>query len=162
MPGAVPRVEEVDEVELAEPRSVLVASGSGAGEADDLAVDERGEHLELGTLDGPVRPELGHAARGDLLERGLADQVVVGLVPARRVHPAEGLGVDVPYRTDDDVGLQFGFHGQTLRSHRREAKSTGICLWTAGWRIDRMPRPALSICHNRFAGTVDGGYHRVS
>ena len=37
---------------------------------------------------------------------------------------AEGFGVDVPDRTDDDVGLQFGFHGPTLRSALREGKST--------------------------------------
>jgi hypothetical protein len=26
------------------------------------------------------------------------------------VDAAEGFGIDVPDRTDDDVGLQFGFH----------------------------------------------------
>jgi hypothetical protein len=64
------------------------------------------------------------------------------------VNAAESYCVDVPYRTDDDVGLQFGFHGQTLRSHRREAKSAGAACGQSGEETARMPLPALSTPHN--------------
>ena len=45
--GAVVGVEQVDEVQLAVARRVLVARGARADEADDLAVDEGGELLVL-------------------------------------------------------------------------------------------------------------------
>ncbi len=77
------------------------------------------------------------------------------------MHAAERLGVDISDRTDDDVGLQFGFHGATLRSAPRRRKSApgldvdvgkghgcrGASLWTN---------------HNGIAGSGANGYDRSS
>jgi hypothetical protein len=116
----VERVEQVDEVELAS-CGRRGRARARSDEADDLAADERGEHLELRALRGPVRPQLGEALGRDVLESSLADEVVVGLVPAGGVDPSEGLGIHVANGTDDDVGLELGFHGQTLRPARAHA-----------------------------------------
>ncbi len=110
--GGVILAEQVDEVQLAERRSVLVARRPRADEADDLAVDERGAHAEVITLRSPVRPELRHAPGRDAFERSLADQVVVGLVPALRVHATQSFRIHITDRTDDDFGLGFGAHAR--------------------------------------------------
>jgi hypothetical protein len=122
--GTVVLRQQVDEVQLALARPVLVARGTGADEPDDLAVDEGRAHVVLGALRGPVRPEFREPLGRDALERGRADVVVVGLVPARRVHSAEGLGVHVANRTDHDVSLQLGVHGETLRGPVAGTKSS--------------------------------------
>jgi len=44
-------------------------------------------------------------------------------VPARGVHAAEGLGIHIAYRTDDDVGSGFRSHGVTLRGPSATRKS---------------------------------------
>src|SRR5690606_20204673 len=117
-----------------------------ADESDDLAVDECGEHLELGTLDGPAGPQFGHALGRDLLKSGSADEVVVGFVPAGGVDTTEGLGIHISNGPDDDGALQFGFHGQTLRAPGRRRKSTRN----------------LSMAHNGMASRPADRYHRPS
>ncbi len=113
---AVPRVEQVDEVQLALARGVVVAGGAGAGEADDLAVDEGGD-VRVGS---PWPTQCVHSSamrRGrQLLERGRADEVVVVLVPAGRVHAPQHLGVDVADGTND----YFGAHGMRLEPGLRQ------------------------------------------
>ena len=139
--GAVVRVEEVDEVELAIAGRVLVARGARSDEADDLAVDEGGELLVLLAALRVVVPELGHAARREVLECGCADQVVVRLVPAGGVDAAQGLDVGITDGTDDDLGNNIGAHAQRLSQPEREAKSSG----TGSRRT-----------HTRFTATADG------
>src|SRR5690606_27871723 len=116
-------LEQIDEVQLPQRRSILVTRRTGADEPDDLTVDERGAHPEVVALSGPVRPELCHAAGRDPLECGLADQVVVGLVPRLRVHATQGLRAHIADRTNDDVRLGFGAHAATLRALARQVKS---------------------------------------
>ena len=85
-------------------------------------------------------------------------------------------GIHVPDRTDDDVGLQFGFHAVTLRSAapgrksagERRATSTGTDARRARERMlaAREPdgRRARDLCRsdNRIARDVVNRYHRRS
>ena len=105
------RVEEVDEVELAVAGRVLVARRARSREADDLAVDEGGELL----VPSPRSEWFQSSAmrRGERCRCGLADQVVVGLVPARGVDAAEGLGVEITDGTDNGFGNRIGAHDQS-------------------------------------------------
>ena len=90
------------------------ASSSRAGpepdEADDLAVDQCDVEVVIRALAHPVRPEFGHAAGGEIGEGGLADQVVVGLVPALGVDAAECFGVDITNGADNCFGNCIGAH----------------------------------------------------
>lgn len=50
------------------------------------------------------------------------------------MHTAQSFRVHIPHRAHDDVGLQFGFHGQTLRAAGRQEKSVRSLLVNVIWR----------------------------
>ena len=83
------------------------------------------------------------------------------------MNAAEGLRVDVAHRTDDDVGLGFGFHGQTLRASARDSKS-GERRVNTEWRDVLPSGPAgistaqMSGFDNRIGGPAEDRYHRTS
>src|SRR5690606_23280363 len=113
----------VDEVQLAVAGGVTVAGRTRPREAHDVATGKGGDHSEIRALLSPVRPQFGESLGRHILESGGADEVVVGLVPACGVHAAQGLRIHVSNGTDDDVGLEFGFHGVTLRPGPTNTKS---------------------------------------
>jgi hypothetical protein len=83
------------------------------------------------------------------------------------VNAAKGLRVDVTHRTDDDVGLGFGFHGQTLRASARDPKS-GERRVNTGWPDVLPSGPAgtrtaqMSGFDNRIGEPAEDRYHRTS
>src|SRR5690606_21299243 len=143
----------IDEVQLPHGRGVLVSGRAGADEAHDLAVDERRAHAEVVALASPVRPQLGHATGRDALQRSLADQMVVRLVPALGVHATEGFRIHIADRTDDDLGLGFGAHardstrGSPAGEIGRRHAALSVASRQSSWAIRRgsLPSPDVNV-----------------
>lgn len=57
------------------------------------------------------------------------------------MHAAQGLGIHISYRTDDDVGSGFRSHGATLRAGHLRVKSDAVA---PVMRYARPPDPSAT------------------